>query len=174
MKNKFLKKLLITASVCAMLPINCFSANAGNSWDSPWAGGTPDCDPSFSYCASRYARPGSNGTGACSVRTKTDTTSIYVYNKSNKNAVVKVWGENNLLTYKKTDVTTYSNWQRIPTNRWSVPKNSERFIPQYIGERKDTTLAHVHFVTGGTSGVWSADSVNWYPNADSLGGYANN
>lgn len=45
MKNKLVKALAITSSVCALMSFNCMTASAvKNDWDSSWKGGTAVCN----------------------------------------------------------------------------------------------------------------------------------
>lgn len=163
MKNKFIKAFAITSSVCALMSFNCMTASAvKNDWDSSWTGGTAVCNLN-SYCSSKNDGDGRNR--ACCIRDKGDTSSIYVYNKSSKAVDVTVWGEFSWQNPIRIDPTWCDGYTKISTNKWSVPKNSERFIPQYIGE-KGLSYAHVHFNTSNTNGLWSADSSGFYPNAD--------
>lgn len=169
MKKKLISLLTITSSICALIPFNCLNANAvKNNWDSEWKGGTGYCYGEFggihSLCAEKYETCGRDR--ACCIRPKGDTSSIYVYNKSSKSVKVTVWGENSYITpaRKTASATECSGYTKISTNVWSVPKYSERFIPQYIKENR-YTYAHAHFDTSGTSGLWSSDSSGWYPNA---------
>lgn len=173
MKKSFMRTLAVTSSIFALLPFNCLSANAvKNDWDTSWKGG----GTSFEYCNDKYggihslcsAKSDTSGRNrSCCIREKGDYSSIYVYNKSSKAVEVKVWGENSFISpnLDSDTATKCKGYTSISTNSWSVPKYSERFIPQYIKENK-FTYAHIHFNTAGTNGLWSADSSGWYPNAD--------
>ena len=158
MKNKFIKAFAAVTTIFSLLSVNCLSANAkGNIDNTSWVGGSPKCDEFNSY----------NGQGrGCIVRSKTDTTSIYVWNTSETTSKVTVWGESSKYSFAKIDPTWCDGYTTLYTNKWSVPKQAERLIPQYIGERSDLSYAHVHFTTIGTKGYWSPDSVGWYPNAN--------
>ena len=168
MNRKLMKVIAIVSGLCSLTTLNGMTVGAvKNNWDSEWTGGSGYCNTQYggihSYCSSKNDGGGRNR--ACCIRDKGDTSSIYVYNKSSKAAIVKVWGENGIIYLAKYDTTWCDGYTNISTNKWSVPKKSQRFIPQYIGER-GFTYAHVHFDTTGTNGLWSADSSGWYPNAD--------
>lgn len=178
MKKSLVKVLAITASVC-MLPFNYLKVEAvKNNWDSEWKAGGVNYKPSSSstlyctgpqggkpsYCSSKYDSNGRNR--PCCIRDKGDTSSIYVYNKSNKPVKVIVWGEVDWQNPQSYDVSYIPGGSQLG-NTWRVPKYSERLIPQYIKE-KDYDYAHVHFENSGAYGLWSADSSGWYPRADKL------
>lgn len=170
MKKKFIKVLMVTSSICALMPFSSLSASAvKNNWDSKWTGGSGYCGGQYpginSYCESKNTTSGTKR--ACSIRDKGDDSSIYVYNKSSKTVEVKVWGESDWLFPVRYDITWCDGYKKISTSEWKVPRYSERFIPQYINER-EFKYAHVHFTTSGTNGLWSADSSGWYPNADPI------
>lgn len=165
MKRKLMKAITIIPVVCTLLNCNAMTAGAvKNDWDSSWNGSINATVCSNSYCSGPNDAFGTNQ--KCSVRDKGDTSSIYVYNQSANTAQVTVWGEASWLSIHYFDPTHCSGYTTISTNKWSVPSGSQRFIPQYIGERTDLLYAHVHFTTYNTYGLWSADSSGWYPNAN--------
>lgn len=173
MKNNFIKKTLSTLTICALLPLNCLTTSANNCSDTRWKGGSGGCDSTWSYVYEKNHAYTYGQDRKCSVRPKDDATSIYVYNKSTKKAKVTVMATNHNSGIVPNDCPAHYDNRGVPdqykykelSKVWYVPSKSERFIPQYIKENF-LKNAHVHFETTGTNGLWSPDSVGWYPNAD--------
>lgn len=179
MKNKFIKALLLTTSICATIPFNGLAVSAKNNCaDSPWKGGEGGCSSTFSHCWEKDGFLVTNtgdSTGKyrkCSVRCKKDDSSVYVYNQSSTEVKVEVmgtWGGNGNYptcgdSWSVSDTLRRKGYKDLPKT-WYVPANSKRFIPQYINE-KGWGYAHIHFITSGTYGFWSPDSVGSYSNAN--------
>ena len=155
------------------MPFNCLIASANNCSDTRWTGYTGwDCYDGecsrYSYVYEDFKGDKNGQDRKCSIRLKQDDTSVYVYNKSSKKATVKVMGTHyspitpgNAATHN----SDYKNQFSDLREKWYVPAKSERLIPQYIYEN-GWEYAHIHFETKGTNGLWSPDSVGWYPNAD--------
>lgn len=166
MKNKVIKTLAITLSMCAIAPLGSFSASAKtNNWDSAWTGGSGYCNTKFgtihSYCDSKNTSAGTKR--ACCVRDKGDSSSMYIYNKSSKAVEVKFWGEISWIDPARFWVGQCEEYPRSYFDcKVEVPANSERLVPQFINEN-GYDYAHVHFDTSDTNGLWSADSTGWYP-----------
>lgn len=172
--KKLIKKTVAILAVCTSLPFNCLIASANNCSDTSWKGYTGadlyngECSRDYSFVVEGNKGSSKGKDRKCSIRRKLDDTSVYVYNKSSKKATVTVNGTHyspitpgNAATYNDDYKNQFPDLDEIVY----VPAKSERLIPQYIKEN-GWTYAHIHFETKGTYGLWSPDSVGWYPNAD--------
>lgn len=173
-----LKKLKATTTIIttgvALLSMISFTTHAvdlhvtyPNNWDSSWEGGTFE---NYNYQAplSKHCTKYSFTVCAqyCYCRKKTDYSSVYVYNKSGKDAKVDVFAANKMGGgYNNApDATTasvnYSGPGSVNCRDIKIGAHQERKIYQYIKENRACgggAYAHMHFKTPGTSGVWSPD-----------------
>ena len=176
MFKKKTKTTIVIASLGTLLFSNSITTNAvtymynhykvtyPNTYDTSWEGGNvfgSDYNLPTKYCGDKSL---SAFAKYCYCRTKTNDSSIYVYNKSNKDAKVDVFAgdlmqSGNELILWSTQAGSYYS-KKLTVYDLTIPKKSERKIYQFIYENRSRggrPGAHMHFTTSNTYGVWSPD-----------------
>lgn len=97
------------------------------------------------------------------IRTKDNTSSVYVYNQCARNCTVSVYGYRNGNNYSVSSCSGYK--KTFKTVGVTIPAYSKREVHQYVKE-KGYPQVHIYFNTYKTWGVWSSDTAGNYTDAN--------
>ena len=97
------------------------------------------------------------------IRSKDNTSSVYVYNQSYKDGTVSVYGYKNGYNYSVSSCSGYRNTYK--TTNVTIPARSRREVHQFVKE-KGYPSVHIYFNTDKTYGVWSSDTAGSYTSAN--------
>lgn len=155
--NKTLHKLTIftTAAMLTISSMATFATSAAKPDDNDYPGVSPNYYDTLWIGSHDY------------IRRKTDDSSLYISNLGDNYVTVSVYGAKTSDGAKNNfyDVSYAPGYGSLQTINVVIPAHSERFVKQFINEKR-MDLARVWFKESGIYGYWSSDSIGSYPYAN--------